>query len=85
MNYIFGNSSLLYSRASRSGNPGSGQGSAGPKPRFWARKGSAEEDLPGDRKPLRWPPFLAFLACLQPFLDCLAVAPGPSSQVMPTC
>ncbi|XP_058043510.1 disks large homolog 1 isoform X17 [Ahaetulla prasina] len=80
MNYIFGNSSLLYSRPGRSSTPGSGQGSAGPKLRFWARKGSAEEDLPGDQEPLRWPPLLAFLACLQPFLDCLAVAPSPSSQ-----
>ncbi|XP_039197493.1 disks large homolog 1 isoform X12 [Crotalus tigris] len=80
MNYIFGNSSLLPSQAGRSGPPGPGQGSARPRPRFWARKGSAEEDLPGVQEPWRWPPFLTSLACLQPFLDCLAVAPGPSSQ-----
>lgn len=81
MNYIFGNSALLPSRAGRSGTPGAGQGPARPKPRFWARKGSAEEDLPGDQEPWRWPPLLASLACLQPFLNCLAVS---SSQVMPT-
>ncbi|XP_015676208.1 disks large homolog 1 isoform X10 [Protobothrops mucrosquamatus] len=83
MNYIFGNSSLLPSRAGRSGTPGPGQGSARPKPRFWARKGSAEEDLPGGQEAWRWPPLLTSLACLQPFLHCLAVAPGPSSQANP--
>ncbi|XP_025032024.1 disks large homolog 1-like [Python bivittatus] len=78
MNYIFGNSSLLYSRASRSGTtPGSGQGSGGPKPRFWARKGSAD-NLPEGPEPSRWQPILAFFARRHPFVDCVSVATSSS-------
>lgn len=39
MNYIFGNNTLLYSRASRGGNTSSSHGSVGPKQKHWAKKG----------------------------------------------
>lgn len=82
MNYIFGNSTLLYSRTSRSGgggNASSGQGSGGPKHKLWAKKDSAEV-FSGHSEPSRWQQVLAALARWPRFFDCVSVATS-STQV----
>uniref|UniRef100_A0ACB8FC14 Uncharacterized protein n=1 Tax=Sphaerodactylus townsendi TaxID=933632 RepID=A0ACB8FC14_9SAUR len=79
MNYIFGNNSLLYSRTSRGGNSGSGQGLGGPKQRLWVKKGSAEA-LPDEPEPSssRWQQIVAFFTRRHRFFDCISVAASSS-------
>ncbi|XP_031819439.1 disks large homolog 1 isoform X18 [Sarcophilus harrisii] len=80
MNYIFGNNTLLYSRASRGGNPGSSHSSAGPKQKPWAQKGSSDELQP-EPSPSRWQQIVAFFTRRHSFIDCISVA---ASSTQPT-
>ncbi|KAM8771211.1 disks large homolog 1 isoform 17-T17 [Rhynchonycteris naso] len=81
MNYIFGNNTLLYSRASRGGNPSSSHGSVGPKQKHWAKKGSADE-LQAEPEPSRWQQIVAFFTRRHSFIDCISVATS-STQANP--
>uniref|UniRef100_A0A4X2MDN3 Discs large MAGUK scaffold protein 1 n=1 Tax=Vombatus ursinus TaxID=29139 RepID=A0A4X2MDN3_VOMUR len=80
MNYIFGNNTLLYSRASRGGNPSSSHSSAGPKQKPWAQKGSSDE-LQAEPTPSRWQQIVAFFTRRHSFIDCISVA---ASSTQPT-
>ncbi|XP_049631893.1 disks large homolog 1 isoform X7 [Suncus etruscus] len=73
MNYIFGNNTLLYSRASRGGNTSSSHGSVGPKQKHWAKKGSSDE-LQAEPEPSRWQQIVAFFTRRHSFIDCISVA-----------
>lgn len=79
MNYIFGNNTLLYSRASRGGNTSSSHGSVGPKQKHWAKKGSSDE-LQAEPEPSRWQQIVAFFTRRHSFIDCISVATS-STQV----
>ncbi|KAI2533220.1 discs large MAGUK scaffold protein 1 [Homo sapiens] len=79
MNYIFGNNTLLYSRGSRGGNTSSSHGSAGPKQKHWAKKGSSDE-LQAEPEPSRWQQIVAFFTRRHSFIDCISVATS-STQV----
>ncbi|XP_055977157.1 disks large homolog 1 isoform X21 [Sorex fumeus] len=81
MNYIFGNNTLLYSRASRGGNTSSSHGSVGPKQKHWAKKGSSDE-LQAEPEPSRWQQIVAFFTRRHSFIDCISVATG-STQANP--
>uniref|UniRef100_A0A8C3RBY6 Discs large MAGUK scaffold protein 1 n=1 Tax=Cyanoderma ruficeps TaxID=181631 RepID=A0A8C3RBY6_9PASS len=78
MNYIFGNNTLLYSRASR-GNTGSSHSSVGPKQKQWAKKGSTDELR---AEPSRWQQIVAFFTRRHGFIDCISVA-ASSTQANP--
>ncbi|XP_008584201.1 PREDICTED: disks large homolog 1-like [Galeopterus variegatus] len=80
MNYIFGNNTLLYSRASRGGNTSSSHGSVGPKQKHWAKKGSSDE-LQAEPEPSRWQQIVAFFTRRHSFIDCISVA---TSSTQPT-
>ncbi|XP_076974065.1 disks large homolog 1 isoform X10 [Tamandua tetradactyla] len=80
MNYIFGNNTLLYSRASRGGNTSSCHGSVGPKQKHWAKKGSSDE-LQAEPEPSRWQQIVAFFSRRHSFIDCISVA---TSSTQPT-
>uniref|UniRef100_A0A286XD21 Discs large MAGUK scaffold protein 1 n=1 Tax=Cavia porcellus TaxID=10141 RepID=A0A286XD21_CAVPO len=80
MNYIFGNNTLLYSRASRGGNTSSSHGSVGPKQKHWAKKGSSDE-LQSEPEPSRWQQIVAFFTRRHSFIDCISVA---TSSTQPT-
>ncbi|XP_075427269.1 disks large homolog 1 isoform X26 [Ascaphus truei] len=80
MNYIFGNNTLLYSRANRGGNTSSSHSSVGPKQKPWAKKSSAEE-LRADPEPSRWQQIVAFFTRRHGFIDCISVA---ASSTPPT-
>ncbi|XP_037693754.1 disks large homolog 1 isoform X18 [Choloepus didactylus] len=80
MNYIFGNNTLLYSRASRGGNTSSSHGSVGPKQKHWAKKGSSDE-LQAEPEPSRWQQIVAFFSRRHSFIDCISVA---TSSTQPT-
>ncbi|XP_017172356.1 disks large homolog 1 isoform X17 [Mus musculus] len=91
MNYIFGNNTLLYSRASRGGNASSSHGSVGPKQKHWAKKGSSDE-LQAEPEPSRWQQIVAFFTRRHSFIDCISVATSstqpteavpPSSPIVP--
>ncbi|KAM6222115.1 disks large homolog 1 isoform 6-T6 [Rhynchocyon petersi] len=91
MNYIFGNNTLLYSRASRGGNTSSSHGSVGPKQKHWAKKGSSDE-LQAEPEPSRWQQIVAFFTRRHSFIDCISVATSstqppeavpPSSPTVP--
>ncbi|XP_075717851.1 disks large homolog 1 isoform X25 [Rhinoderma darwinii] len=73
MNYIFGNNTLLYSRANRGGNTSSSHSSVGPKQKPWAKKGSTEE-LKAEPEPSRWQQIVAFFTRRHGFIDCISVA-----------
>ncbi|XP_056421334.1 disks large homolog 1 isoform X20 [Hyla sarda] len=73
MNYIFGNNTLLYSRANRGGNTSSSHSSVGPKQKPWAKKGSTEE-LRAEPEPSRWQQIVAFFTRRHSFIDCISVA-----------
>ncbi|XP_044147485.1 disks large homolog 1 isoform X8 [Bufo gargarizans] len=73
MNYIFGNNTLLYSRANRGGNTSSSHSSVGPKQKLWAKKGSTEE-LRAEPEPSRWQQIVAFFTRRHSFIDCISVA-----------
>nr|XP_047932695.1 disks large homolog 1-like isoform X10 [Anser cygnoides] len=77
MNYIFGNNTLLYSRANR-GNTGSSHSSVGPKHKQWAKKGSTDELR---NEPSRWQQIVAFFTRRHGFIDCISVA---ASSTQPT-
>uniref|UniRef100_A0A672V8L5 Discs large MAGUK scaffold protein 1 n=1 Tax=Strigops habroptila TaxID=2489341 RepID=A0A672V8L5_STRHB len=77
MNYIFGNNTLLYSRASR-GNTSSSHSSVGPKHKQWAKKGSTDELR---NEPSRWQQIVAFFTRRHGFIDCISVA---ASSTQPT-
>ncbi|XP_021155791.1 disks large homolog 1 isoform X18 [Columba livia] len=77
MNYIFGNNTLLYSRANR-GNTSSGHSSVGPKQKQWAKKGSTDELR---TEPSRWQQIVAFFTRRHGFIDCISVA---ASSTQPT-
>uniref|UniRef100_A0A2K6A3L3 Discs large MAGUK scaffold protein 1 n=1 Tax=Mandrillus leucophaeus TaxID=9568 RepID=A0A2K6A3L3_MANLE len=79
MNYIFGNNTLLYSRGSRGGNTSSSHGSAGPKQKHWAKKGSSDE-LQAEPEPSRWQQIVAFFTRRHSFIDCISVATS-STQI----
>ncbi|XP_004603038.1 disks large homolog 1 isoform X23 [Sorex araneus] len=81
MNYIFGNNTLLYSRASRGGNTSSSHGSVGPKQKHWAKKGSSDE-LQAEPEPSRWQQIVAFFTRRHSFIDCISVATS-STQANP--
>ncbi|XP_036015662.1 disks large homolog 1 isoform X23 [Mus musculus] len=81
MNYIFGNNTLLYSRASRGGNASSSHGSVGPKQKHWAKKGSSDE-LQAEPEPSRWQQIVAFFTRRHSFIDCISVATS-STQANP--
>ncbi|XP_003280170.1 disks large homolog 1 isoform X19 [Nomascus leucogenys] len=81
MNYIFGNNTLLYSRGSRGGNTSSSHGSAGPKQKHWAKKGSSDE-LQAEPEPSRWQQIVAFFTRRHSFIDCISVATS-STQANP--
>ncbi|XP_055977156.1 disks large homolog 1 isoform X20 [Sorex fumeus] len=86
MNYIFGNNTLLYSRASRGGNTSSSHGSVGPKQKHWAKKGSSDE-LQAEPEPSRWQQIVAFFTRRHSFIDCISVATGstqPTEAVPPS-
>ncbi|XP_063298826.1 disks large homolog 1 isoform X17 [Pelobates fuscus] len=72
MNYIFGNNTLLYSRANR-GNTSSSHSSVGPKQKPWTKKGSTEE-LRTEPEPSRWQQIVAFFTRRHGFIDCISVA-----------
>uniref|UniRef100_A0A8B9TEA0 Discs large MAGUK scaffold protein 1 n=1 Tax=Anas platyrhynchos TaxID=8839 RepID=A0A8B9TEA0_ANAPL len=78
MNYIFGNNTLLYSRANR-GNTGSSHSSVGPKHKQWAKKGSTDELR---TEPSRWQQIVAFFTRRHGFIDCISVA-ASSTQANP--
>uniref|UniRef100_A0A9L0RDG2 Discs large MAGUK scaffold protein 1 n=1 Tax=Equus caballus TaxID=9796 RepID=A0A9L0RDG2_HORSE len=80
MNYIFGNNTLLYSRASRGGNTSCSHGSGGPKQKHWAKKGSSDE-LQAEPEPSRWQQIVAFFTRRHSFIDCISVA---ASSTQPT-
>ncbi|XP_053315563.1 disks large homolog 1 isoform X23 [Spea bombifrons] len=80
MNYIFGNNTLLYSRANRGGNTSSSHSSVGPKQKPWAKKGSAEE-LRAEPEPSRWQQIVAFFTRRHGFIDCISVS---ASSTQPT-
>uniref|UniRef100_A0A8I5UBI2 Discs large MAGUK scaffold protein 1 n=1 Tax=Pongo abelii TaxID=9601 RepID=A0A8I5UBI2_PONAB len=85
MNYIFGNNTLLYSRGSRGGNTSSSHGSAGPKQKHWAKKGSSDE-LQAEPEPSRWQQIVAFFTRRHSFIDCISVATSstqPTEAVLP--
>uniref|UniRef100_A0A8D0G0T6 Discs large MAGUK scaffold protein 1 n=1 Tax=Strix occidentalis caurina TaxID=311401 RepID=A0A8D0G0T6_STROC len=77
MNYIFGNNTLLYSRANR-GNTSSSHSSVGPKHKQWAKKGSTDELR---NEPSRWQQIVAFFTRRHGFIDCISVA---ASSTQPT-
>lgn len=79
MNYIFGNNTLLYSRASRGGNASSSHGSVGPKQKHGAKKDSSDE-LQAEPEPSRWQQIVAFFTRRHSFIDCISVATS-STQV----
>ncbi|XP_073531134.1 disks large homolog 1 isoform X18 [Phyllobates terribilis] len=81
MNYIFGNNTLLYSRANRGGNTSSSHSSVGPKQKPWAKKGSTEE-LRAEPEPSRWQQIVSFFTRRHSFIDCISVA-ASSSQANP--
>ncbi|XP_056421338.1 disks large homolog 1 isoform X23 [Hyla sarda] len=81
MNYIFGNNTLLYSRANRGGNTSSSHSSVGPKQKPWAKKGSTEE-LRAEPEPSRWQQIVAFFTRRHSFIDCISVA-ASSAQANP--
>ncbi|XP_075717848.1 disks large homolog 1 isoform X22 [Rhinoderma darwinii] len=81
MNYIFGNNTLLYSRANRGGNTSSSHSSVGPKQKPWAKKGSTEE-LKAEPEPSRWQQIVAFFTRRHGFIDCISVA-ASSAQANP--
>ncbi|XP_033069042.1 disks large homolog 1 isoform X16 [Trachypithecus francoisi] len=86
MNYIFGNNTLLYSRGSRGGNTSSSHGSAGPKQKHWAKKGSSDE-LQAEPEPSRWQQIVAFFTRRHSFIDCISVATSstqPTEAVLPS-
>uniref|UniRef100_A0A8C0H1Q4 Discs large MAGUK scaffold protein 1 n=1 Tax=Chelonoidis abingdonii TaxID=106734 RepID=A0A8C0H1Q4_CHEAB len=91
MNYIFGNNTLLYSRANRSSNTVSSNSFVGPKQKQWAKKGSTDE-LRAEPEPSRWQQILAFFTGGHSFIDCISVAASstqpteavpPSSLILP--
>ncbi|KAM8954143.1 disks large homolog 1 [Pelodytes ibericus] len=81
MNYIFGNNTLLYSRANRGGNTSSSHSSVGPKQKPWAKKGSTEE-LRSEPEPSRWQQIVSFFTRRHSFIDCISVA-ASSAQANP--
>ncbi|KAM4043533.1 disks large homolog 1 isoform 19-T19 [Anomaloglossus baeobatrachus] len=81
MNYIFGNNTLLYSRANRGGNTSSSHSSVGPKQKPWAKKGSTEE-LRAEPEPSRWQQIVSFFTRRHSFIDCISVA-ASSAQANP--
>ncbi|XP_073434826.1 disks large homolog 1 isoform X20 [Dendrobates tinctorius] len=86
MNYIFGNNTLLYSRANRGGNTSSSHSSVGPKQKPWAKKGSTEE-LRAEPEPSRWQQIVAFFTRRHSFIDCISVAASSaqSTDAGPPC
>ncbi|XP_073215055.1 disks large homolog 1 isoform X36 [Lepidochelys kempii] len=81
MNYIFGNNTLLYSRANRGSNTVSSHSFVGPKQKQWAKKGSIDE-LRAEAQPSRWQQILAFFTGGHGFIDCISVA-ASSTQANP--